>query len=44
MRFRMSSRYAGADLALARGLSDLMGRAGIEPAALGLKVDRSGIA
>jgi hypothetical protein len=38
MGFRLSSRYAGADLALARVLSDLMGRAGIEPATLGLKV------
>jgi hypothetical protein len=38
MRFRIRSGYAAADLALARVLSDLMGRVGIEPTTLGLKV------
>jgi hypothetical protein len=35
MRFRISSGYAAADLALARVLSDLMGGVGIEPTTLG---------
>jgi hypothetical protein len=44
MRFRISSRYAGANFALARVLSDLMGREGFEPSTLGLRVDATALA
>jgi hypothetical protein len=39
MRYTMIADLERADLAPARVLSNLMGRAGIEPATLGLKVD-----
>src|SRR5262245_15589089 len=38
MRYRIRSRDTGEDLVLARVLSDLMGRAGLEPAPRGPKV------